>query len=107
DYLATASVDGEIRVIDLAAFQDRAFFRADPSSDTQALCLAFSPDGKQLFGGCADHTVRVWDFLEKKLVATYKEHTDYVNCLVFAATEPNTLITGGEDGVLRLWKPAP
>ncbi|XP_037462624.1 coatomer subunit beta'-2-like [Triticum dicoccoides] len=61
----------------------------------------FKRDGQQyLISGCKDKTAKIWD-LQKECVHTLQHECD-VNS-VFAHPSLPVLMTGGEDGVVRVW----
>ena len=70
--------------------------------------LAFSPDGKTLVSGSYDHTVKVWNLANGKLVRTLDGHKDGVNDVLISpdgklfftaggTAEPNTT------KVIKVW----
>ncbi|KAG4921860.1 hypothetical protein JHK82_050817 [Glycine max] len=45
---------------------------------------------------------QVWDYQTKSYVQTLKGHTQYVYVVCFDP-EPSIIITGSEDGTMRIW----
>jgi WD40 repeat protein len=65
-------------------------------------CLALSPDGKTLFSGSADRTIRSWDFETGQALQVLTGHTGFVNAIA-VTPDGQTVISGGTDKAIRLW----
>jgi WD40 repeat protein len=91
---------GSVKVVDVQTGQPIVNFQ-DPKGAIG--CLAVSPDGKYLAGGCADALAYVWNLEEKKLVATLKKHKNRVLSVCFS---PNYkyLMTGSADKSWQTWE---
>jgi len=99
--LATGGRDTTVRLWEANTGKQKAVLKWHVG---QVNAVAFSPDGRTLAsaGGTNDHTVQLWDAATGKEIATLKEHTETVWCVRFAGNPP-ILITGGNDGVIRIW----
>jgi WD40 repeat protein/serine/threonine protein kinase len=73
-----------------------------PRHDGPAFLCSFSPDGRLLAFGCADHTVRIWDVETMQLEQVLCGHAGEVNAAMFSPDGSN-LATGSDDGTLKLW----
>ncbi|MGP3924688.1 nSTAND1 domain-containing NTPase [Streptomyces sp. 8N616] len=64
--------------------------------------VAFSPDGKLLATGSSDHTVKLWNAADHRLLATLRGHTDLVLSVAFSP-DGKLLATGSNDRSVKLW----
>lgn len=64
--------------------------------------MAFSGDGRLLATG-DESRIQVWDFKERKILATFKGHRGSITCLKFSPDE-SILASGGQDTTILLWK---
>jgi WD40 repeat protein len=65
-------------------------------------CVAFSPDGKTIFSGGSDDTLRVWDATTGKAIRTLRGGGKGVTCLAVRA-DGLRLAAGHWDGTLKIW----
>ncbi|MCI0485492.1 MAG: protein kinase [Blastocatellia bacterium] len=61
---------------------------------------AFSPDGRLLVSVGEDAKVMVWDFARRERLATFNDHTDWINSVAFSP-DGRLVATGAE--VVILW----
>lgn len=64
--------------------------------------LVGSPDGRTLFSGSADHTIRVWDVQQGAALRVLEGHTQSVSALAISP-DGARLFSGGEDDAVRAW----
>jgi WD40 repeat protein len=97
----SASADKTVRV---AAFGDGKLVRTltGPTAAVQALALTPA----LVAGGTADNRLFLWNAADGKLISQYQAHAGPVNALAFHP-QNNQLLTGGGDGLLRLWTMPP
>jgi WD40 repeat protein/tetratricopeptide (TPR) repeat protein/predicted Ser/Thr protein kinase len=71
---------------------------------TEALCLAFAPDGKTLATSGTEGAVKLWDVGTGQVRATLEAHEGWAFWVAFAP-RGGLLATSGADRVVRLWDP--
>jgi dipeptidyl aminopeptidase/acylaminoacyl peptidase len=101
--VATATVDGSVKLWDVRAARETAALDAIPD----VTALAFSPDGARLAAACRDGAVRVWD-LKGPNPATPRElrgHTQSVSTLAFSP-DGRTIASGGMDKAISFYDAA-
>ena len=64
--------------------------------------LALSADGKRLFSGSHDKTIKVWDLEAGKETLTLRGHTDAVSSLALSA-DGKRLFSGSCDQTIKVW----
>lgn len=65
----------------------------------------FSPDGRLLVSGGEDKQVIVWDFAQRKRLATLADHTGWVNSVAFSP-DGKWFATGSSDRTVIVWDAA-
>ena len=77
-------------------------------------CLTWSNDGKQIVSGSYDHSLKLWDAADGKLVREFKKyedkkfekgHRDSVVCVAMAP-DGKTLASGDWDHAIKIWNVA-
>ncbi len=68
--------------------------------------LTSSPDGRRLASGSWDHSIRVWDFDQQRLIGALQGHFNEVWALAFLP-DGQRIVSGAKDGGLNLWAAPP
>lgn len=99
--LATAGADRKVLVWDVDGGFCTHYFKGHKGVVSSIL---FHPDIDKslLFSGSDDATVRVWDLLAKKCVATLDKHFSTVTSMAISS-DGLTLLSAGRDKVVNLW----
>jgi WD40 repeat protein len=100
ELLATAQLQGKLRVWQSANMALRAEFQFDGRFIDGAIC--FSPDGLWLAAGGMNGSLAVWDATTGQLVWSRGHHEGYVHEVAFTP-DGRRLFSGGADGVAYLW----
>ncbi|KJA24956.1 hypothetical protein HYPSUDRAFT_38340 [Hypholoma sublateritium FD-334 SS-4] len=116
--LTVGSSNGRIRHYDtrLAAGKVRAQAKKVTRHARQITCLAWNKTGEFLASGDTGGEVHCWqEGMNRPLeigdateTRTKKiQHSGRINAVAWSHSQPKTLATGGEDGIMRLWNVTP
>jgi WD40 repeat protein len=100
-FLATASVDGTVKIWDFATGKESQVLKgATPSSPVN--CVAFNKDGTIVATASADKMIRLWNPKDGKSTKELKGHTEGVSSISFSP-DGTILASGGADKTVRIW----
>lgn len=99
DQLASAGIDGTVRLWDLTQGVEQSCFTNHRGA---VLWVAFRPDGKMLASGGVDQSIRLQDAATGRELQRLLGHTDQVNSVVFNR-DGTRLLSASHDRTLRLW----
>jgi hypothetical protein len=97
--LASASVDGVVKVWDAATGQEALTLRGS-TGPIWGVC--YSPDGRRLASAGEGGTVKVWDAATGEEALTLKGHTRIVNSVCFSP-DGKWLASASMDGTVKVW----
>jgi len=95
--LVSAGADGSI-----ALWRMDASLRSRLDTQSAVTSLVFSPNGHLLLSGHTDHSIRVWDIQELRLLRELRVHSSAVQALAFAPDGIHFL-SADANGVLLKW----
>ncbi|XP_050678454.1 THO complex subunit 6 homolog [Leptidea sinapis] len=70
------------------------------SGQCEVNSLWLSDDEEQLYAGCGDNNVYVYNLEDGTLISKYSGHEEYIHCI---HGKNQQLISSGEDGLVLLW----
>jgi WD40 repeat protein len=98
--MASASLCGHgVHVWNVPDRRDRGLLR---TKGFTATCLGFTPDGNHLLVGEEEGTLSAWNVFTLAQVGEFTAHTGWVKSLAVAQGSPS-VVTGGNDGLVRRW----
>ena len=99
-FLASASLDGYVRLWHVSSEHSRVSLRHGGWVES----VAFSPDGKMLASGGGDQegSVRLWNVLQSRSIATFSGHGALVEFVTFSP-DGRLLASASRDGTIKLW----
>ena len=97
--LASASVDGSVRIWDVATGELRSVLN---DHENIVLAVSFAPSGELLASAGYDRNIRLWNTQDWRSHGILKGHTAAVRCLAFAP-DSQRLISAGDDHSVRIW----
>ena len=71
----------------------------------QIHAAVFSPDGRRIVTGSADHTAKLWDAATGEELLTFKGHKDWIFSVAFSP-DGQRIVTGSGDGTIKVWEAA-
>jgi hypothetical protein len=95
--MVTGSGDGTIKLWDVATAKEIRRFEGHSGT---VYTLALSADGTRILSGSLDGTARLWDLATGNEIAQFNGRGSVYS--VAFGTE-GTILTGGEDGAIRIW----
>ncbi len=98
--LASASLDGYVRLWHVSSEHSRVSLRHGGWVES----IAFSPDGKMLASGGGDQegSVRLWNVLQSRSIATFSSHDALVESVTFSR-DGRLLASASRDGTIKIW----
>ncbi|KAK9102521.1 hypothetical protein Sjap_019775 [Stephania japonica] len=101
DLTHTSSGNHLMPVLDLVNPQHRGPWGAlSPTPENNA--IAVDDQRGSVFSAAGDSCAYCWDVEACKVKMTFKGHSDYLHCIV-ARNSSSQIITGSEDGTVRMW----
>jgi WD40 repeat protein len=101
--LALAGTDGQLLLATLAG----EIVERLQGHSRDVLCVAVSGDGKLLFSGSGDNSVRVWNARTGELLRTLNNHSGEVRDVAIRPLQNGLalLASSGSDKTIRFWQP--
>jgi WD40 repeat protein len=94
--------DDDRTLAECVATFERTFLDESCNLKPTVRALAMAPDGKTLYSGAKDETVRAWSLPSGECVATFKGHSGWVLALAMAP-DGKTIYSGSVDKNVKAW----
>ncbi|KAJ7562876.1 hypothetical protein O6H91_03G087500 [Diphasiastrum complanatum] len=108
EFFATAGVSRRIKVFEFATVANELADVHCPVVEmitrTKLSCLSWNKCVKGQIASCdSEGIVTVWDINTRQSVMEYEEHEARAWSVDFARTEPSMLVSGSDDGKVKVW----
>lgn len=104
-FLAYSSITPVVYItrLDHESVQTPLNFDVDHMGRFGLWSLRWSADGSQIVAGSSDQSILVMDAVKGQLSQRILAHDDDVNAVCFADESTNVLISGSDDGMIKVW----
>ncbi|XP_054160801.1 coatomer subunit beta'-like [Oppia nitens] len=103
DSFASASLDRTVKVWQLGSSSEPMFTLEGHEKGVNSVDYCPSADKPYLISGGDDHLVKIWDYQTGTVVQILDGHTKNVSSVRYHPRLPMIIMTGAEDGTIRLW----
>lgn len=103
---ASACLDRTVKIWSLGSSTANFTIEAHEAKGVNAVDYYPHSDRPHILTCSDDRTIKVWDYTTKSLIATLEGHTNNVSFAIYHPELP-IIISGSEDGTLRLWVALP
>ncbi|KAI8621148.1 WD40-repeat-containing domain protein [Chytriomyces sp. MP71] len=112
--LVYSSIHPRIYLVRLGGFLDSGYEGGDATNprshvalnvgqDVGVWSIRMSDDGREVVAGCSDGLITVYDVEQRRVVQRVMGHQDDVNAVTFADISGNVLLSGSDDGLVKVW----
>ncbi|XP_017777964.1 PREDICTED: U3 small nucleolar RNA-associated protein 15 homolog [Nicrophorus vespilloides] len=98
--LCSGSAESVVKLFDVSS---KSLLRLFKGHTAEVHRTFFVEDRPQIISYSDDKSVKVWDISTEKEIVTYSEHTDYVRAGAVNPIMPDITISGGYDGVVKMY----
>ena len=103
EYLGIGCSDGSVRIMNLPLTEEESEASSYQGHRGPVNATAFSEPSGLVASGGRDTEIVVWDLVGESAVCRLTGHKGEITCLSFLPGNPDFLVSGSKDGVVKIW----